>query len=195
MFSNTIRKKVLRDEALDPLEDKIMNAVQGMGRTAAAGGIGGAGAQEFVVGAAQSLAELEDAGLKLTREEYNSALLMGVPQALIGTVADTAFAGSLYKLAFRRSAIGRLREKEAKIDFETKLAGTSKTKLNPEELELKRIADKVRTTDVTNLDALSVLTPEERRIYLTALGTTPSLGKLVRDVAFATGVSLSLIHI
>ena len=189
MFSNTIRKKVLRDEALDPLEDKIMNAVQGMGRTAAAGGIGGAGAQEFVVGAAQSLAELEDAGLKLTREEYNSALLMGVPQALIGTVADTAFAGSLYKLAFRRSAIGRLREKEAKIDFETKLAGTSKTKLNPEELELKRIADKVRTTDVTNLDALSVLTPEERRIYLTALGTTPSLGKLVRDVAFATGVS------
>ena len=190
MFSNTIRKKVLRDEALDPLESKVMNAVQGMGRTAAAGGIAGAGTQEYIVGAAQSLAELEEAGLNLTREEMNSALAMGVPQALLGVVADTAFAGSLYKLIFRRSAIGRLRQKEAQIEFEKKLSGgEAKTKLSESELELKRIADKARTTNVEELDAGSVLTPKELAIYKAAIGTPPSLGKLMKDVAFATGIS------
>ena len=190
IFSNTIRKKVIKGEALDEVEKKVMNAAQSMGRTAAAGGFTGAGSTEFVVGAAQALSEFEEAGVRLTREEANSALIMGVPQALLGVVSDTVFAGSLYKMIFKRSAIGRLRAKEAKIDFEKKLSGgQATTKLSPSEQELKRIADKVRTEDVNQIDALSNLTPQERRVYVTALGTNPSLGRLLKDVAFATAVS------
>ena len=190
IFSNTIRKKVVKGEALDEVERNVMNAVQSMGRTAAAGGFTGAGSTEFVVGAAQALSEFEEAGVKLTREEANSALIMGVPQALLGVVSDTVFAGSLYKMIFRRSAIGRLRAKEAKIEFEKNLSGgQATTKLSPSEQELKRIADKVRTEDVNQIDALSTLTPQERRMYVAALGTTPSLGRLFKDVAFATAAS------
>ena len=190
IFSNTIRKKVVKGEALDAVERNVMNAVQSMGRTAAAGGFTGAGSTEFVVGAAQALSEFEEAGVRLTREEANSALIMGVPQALLGVVSDTVFAGSLYKMIFRRSAIGRLRAKEAKIEFEKNLSGgQATTKLSPSEQELKRIADKVRTEDVNQIDALSTLTPQERRMYVAALGTNPSLGRLFKDVAFATAVS------
>ena len=190
VISGTLRKKVLRGEALDDAERLVLNAAQGVGKVATAGGLSGSFAQEYLVGASQSLAEFEDAGIKLTREEFNSAVLMGIPQGLMGATSDALFATSLYKLAFKRSAIGRLREKEAKIEMDAKLTGQeSKLKLNDQEKELKRIADKVRTKDVRNPDALSVLTPEERRIYQAAIGTTPSLQKLMKDIAIATGIS------
>ena len=190
VISGTLRKKVLRGEALDDAERLVLNATQGVGKVATAGGLSGSFAQEYLVGASQSLAEFEDAGIKLTREEFNSAVLMGIPQGLMGATSDALFATSLYKLAFKRSAIGRLRDKEAKIEMDAKLTGQeSKLKLNDQEKELKRIADKVRTKDVRNPDALSVLTPEERRIYQAAIGTTPSLQKLMKDIAIATGIS------
>ena len=190
VISGTLRKKVLRGEALDDAERLVLNAAQGVGKVATTGGLSGSFAQEYLVGASQSLSEFEDAGIKLTREEFNSAVLMGIPQGLMGATSDALFATSLYKLAFKRSAIGRLREKEAKIEMDAKLTGQeSKLKLNDQEKELKRIADKVRTKDVRNPDALSVLTPEERRIYQAAIGTTPSLQKLMKDIAIATGIS------
>ena len=161
VISGTLRKKVLRGEALDDAERLVLNAAQGVGKVATTGGLSGSFAQEYLVGASQSLSEFEDTGIKLTREEFNSAVLMGIPRSNEAT-SDVLFATSLYKLAFKRSAIGRLREKEAKIEMDAKLTGQeSKLKLNDQEKELKRIADKVRTKDVRNPDALSVLTPKK----------------------------------
>ena len=134
VISGTLRKKVLRGEALDDAERLVLNAAQGVGKVATTGGLSGSFAQEYLVGASQSLSEFEDAGIKLTREEFNSAVLMGIPQGLMGATSDALFATSLYKLAFKRSAIGRLREKEAKIEMDAKLTGQeSKLKLNDQE--------------------------------------------------------------
>jgi len=57
----------------------------------------GAGGQEYVVGSAQALSEYSEAGYKLTDEEAKTALALGIPQAIIGTLSEKLFVGALFK--------------------------------------------------------------------------------------------------
>jgi len=57
----------------------------------------GAFGQEYVVGSAQALSEYEDAGYQLTAEEARTALALGIPQAVIGTLGERLFAGAMFK--------------------------------------------------------------------------------------------------
>ena len=61
------------------------------------GFLAGAGAQEYVMGSAQSLAEFEEAGRELTAEESRLALAMGIPQTALGLIADKLFLGDIFK--------------------------------------------------------------------------------------------------
>ena len=58
----------------------------GKGASLQYGFLAGAGAQEYVMGSAQSLAEFEDAGRELTAEEAGLALAMGIPQTALGLI-------------------------------------------------------------------------------------------------------------
>ena len=59
----------------------------------------GAFGQEYVVGSSQALAEYDEAGYKLTKEEAKAALGLGIPQAVLGTLGEKLFVGALFKRA------------------------------------------------------------------------------------------------
>lgn len=59
----------------------------------------GAFGQEYVVGSSQALAEYDEAGYKLTKEEAAAALKLGIPQAVLGTLGERLFVGALFKRA------------------------------------------------------------------------------------------------
>lgn len=101
--------------ALSPAERLILEESWKLGNRLVKGGsITGAFLQEYKVGTSQSFSEFKEAGRELTSAEAFSALGLGLPQAIIGTAAEVLFAGALYKMALRKTRLGKIVEQGEK---------------------------------------------------------------------------------
>ena len=101
--------------ALSPAERLILEESWKLGNRLVKGGsITGAFLQEYKVGTSQSFSEFKEAGRELTSSEAFAALGLGLPQAIIGTAAEVLFAGALYKMALRKTKLGKIIEQGEK---------------------------------------------------------------------------------
>ena len=94
------KARVGQGELFGPSPSSLIAAgtrASGKGASLQYGFWAGAGAQEYVVGTAQSLAEFGDAGLELTAREAKLAALMGVPQTAIGLFSEKIFFSDVAK--------------------------------------------------------------------------------------------------
>ena len=94
------KARVGQGELFGPSPSSLIAAgtrASGKGASLQYGFWAGAGAQEYVVGTAQSLAEFGDAGLELTAREAGLAALMGVPQTAIGLFSEKIFFSDVAK--------------------------------------------------------------------------------------------------
>lgn len=110
LYSKVI-EKVKRNEALTPDEKVILDESRGYLKWAKAGGITGAFGQEYVVGSSQAASEYQEAGIDLTQAEAAQSLLLGIPQAVLGTASETIFARALLKNALKKSPLVALERK------------------------------------------------------------------------------------
>ena len=169
LFSGALKKKSLQ-QTLSPEEKLILETSHGISRFGVAGGLAGAFSQEQLIGSAQALAEFEDAGKEITVDEAAAATALGIPQAVLGTVSESLFAASLFKLAFRRSRLGTIQNKNKQGK-----------KLSEEEQNLLDIAAKRQRGDF--------LTKTEDNLYREAINPGPYFANVMKDVANATAAS------
>ena len=169
LFSGALKKKSL-NQTLSPEEKLILETSRSIGRFGVRGGIGGAFTQEQVIGSAQALAEFEDAGKEITRDEAFAAQALGIPQAVLGTVSEGLFAASLFKLAFRKSPLGLAQQKQ-------KLG----KKLDAQEQLLIDLAEKRAKGEF--------LTKAQDKIYRDSVNPGSYFGNVMKDVANATAAS------
>lgn len=90
--------------AMNPDGKIVLNGALDLAKAAKRGGIAGAFGQEYLIGSAQALGEYQEAGYDLTSEEAAVALGLGVPQALLGTLSEVSFFGSVARTALRDAA-------------------------------------------------------------------------------------------
>ena len=113
-FNNIVKKKdnnikltVAEAEFLENGYDAARAAKTYTSATATKVGIGvGAFGQEYVVGSSQALKEFDDAGFELTKEEAEMAALLGIPQALLGTLSEGLFFRGMTKMALKDAVAG-----------------------------------------------------------------------------------------
>ena len=113
-FNNIVKKKdnnikltVAEAEFLENGYDAARAAKTYTSATATKVGMGvGAFGQEYVVGSSQALKEFDDAGFELTKEEAEMAALLGIPQALLGTLSEGLFFRGMTKMALKDAVAG-----------------------------------------------------------------------------------------
>ena len=169
LFTGALKKKSLQ-QALTPEENIILNGAYSVGRFAKGGALAGAFSQEQLIGSSQALSEFQDAGREITADEAASATLLGIPQAVLGTLSEAVFATSLFRLAYRKSPLGMAQQKQ-------KLG----KKLDSQEQKLVDIADKRAKGQL--------LTKAEDNLYRRAVNPGSYFGNLMKDVANATAAS------
>ena len=169
LFSGALKKKSLK-QTLSPEENIILNGAYNVSRFAKGGALVGAFSQEQLIGSSQALAEFQDAGKEITVDEAAAATALGVPQAILGTLSEAVFATSLFKLAYRKSPLGAVQNKQ-------RLG----KKLDKQEQELLDIAEK-RTQG-------QFLTKAQDEKYRAAINPGNYFGNLMKDVANATAAS------
>ncbi len=169
LFSGALKKKSLK-QTLSPEEKLILETSRSISRFGVRGGIGGAFTQEQVIGSAQALAEFEDAGKEITRDEAFAAQALGIPQAVLGTLSEGLFAASLFKLAFRKSPLGLAQQKQ-------KLG----KKLDTQEQLLIDLAEKRAKGEF--------LTKAQDKLYRDSVNPGSYFGNVMKDVANATAAS------
>ena len=169
LFTGALKKKSLQ-QALTPEENIILNGAYSVGRFAKGGALAGAFSQEQLIGSSQALAEFQDSGREITADEAASATLLGIPQAVLGTLSEAVFATSLFRLAYRKSPLGLAQQKQ-------KLG----KKLDSQEQKLLDIADKRARGQL--------LTKAEDDLYRAAINPGSYFGNLMKDVANATAAS------
>ena len=169
LFTGALKKKSLQ-QALTPEENIILNGAYSVGRFAKGGALAGAFSQEQLIGSSQALAEFQDSGREITADEAASATLLGIPQAVLGTLSEAVFATSLFRLAYRKSPLGLAQQKQ-------KLG----KKLDSQEQKLIDIADKRARGQL--------LTKAEDDLYRAAINPGSYFGNLMKDVANATAAS------
>ena len=160
-------------EALSPDEKAVLDETYAYGKYFKGGALTGAFAQEYVVGSAQSLGEYDESNLEIGKEEAAMASLLGIPQAVLGTISEAYFARSLFKLAIRKSPLEQLRQKADKYGFSS-LNKTEKTRLTQYRNYLKGIATPRVESILRNYNAQKA-------------GNT--FVNLARDIATATGAN------
>jgi len=169
LFTGALKKKSLQ-QALTPEENIILNGAYNVGKFAKGGALAGAFSQEQLIGSSQALAEFQDSGREITADEAASATLLGIPQAVLGTLSEAVFATSLFRLAYRKSPLGLAQQKQ-------KLG----KKLDSQEQKLLDIADKRARGQL--------LTKAEDDLYRAAINPGSYFGNLMKDVANATAAS------
>ena len=169
LFTGALKKKSLQ-QTLTPEENIILNGAYNVGKFAKGGALVGAFSQEQLIGSSQALAEFQDSGREITVDEAASATLLGVPQAVLGTLSEAVFATSLFRLAYRKSPLGMAQQKQ-------KLG----KKLDSQEQKLLDIADKRARGQF--------LTKAEDDLYRAAINPGSYFGNLMKDVANATAAS------
>jgi GH24 family phage-related lysozyme (muramidase) len=116
-YSNLVKKKYtnindkINDKAafrtgrydIGPDGEAILVGSLDLMKGAKVGAIAGAFGQEYLIGSSQALGEYQEAGYKLTAEEAATALVLGVPQALLGTLSEVSFAGAIGRTALREA--------------------------------------------------------------------------------------------
>ena len=169
LFTGALKKKSLQ-QTLTPEENIILNGAYNVGKFAKGGALVGAFSQEQLIGSSQALAEFQDSGREITVDEAASATLLGVPQAVLGTLSEAVFATSLFRLAYRKSPLGMAQQKQ-------KLG----KKLDSQEQKLLDLADKRARGQL--------LTKAEDDLYRAAINPGSYFGNLMKDVANATAAS------
>ena len=111
MYEEAAKKAATNPALLTASERAILNEGYGYLKYMKRGGIAGAFGQEYVIGSAQSAAEFEEAGRELTPLEAYQSLLLGVPQAALGTASEVVFANALLKNALAGTPLAKLNQK------------------------------------------------------------------------------------
>ena len=150
------KTKVARGETLDAAERTIIDEGFGYLKWAKRGGITGAFGQEYVVGTSQAAAEFQEAGMELTPIEARQALLLGVPQALLGTASETIFARAMLKNALKQSPLAAL-DRKAKTYGVANLSKNEKKLYN---LTQKKVED---LTDAEKILINNYVGPEKNK--------------------------------
>ena len=111
MYEEAAKKAATNPALLSASERAILNEGYGYLKYMKRGGVAGAFGQEYVIGSAQSAAEFEEAGRELTPLEAYQSLLLGVPQAALGTASEVVFANALLKNALAGTPLAKLNQK------------------------------------------------------------------------------------
>jgi len=122
MYEEAAKKAATTPALLTASERAILNEGYGYLKYMKRGGVAGAFGQEYVIGSAQSAAEFEEAGRELTPLEAYQSLLLGVPQAALGTASEVVFANALLKNALAGTPLAKLNQK-VKLQGEASLTG------------------------------------------------------------------------